>query len=274
MITKMTDCTVLHNGVKMPWLGLGVYKAEEGDEVVDAVKAAIKVGYRSIDTASFYGNESGVGKAIKDSGVPREDLFITTKVWNTEQGYESTLASFEESRKKLDVDYVDLFLVHWPVSGKYKDTWRALEKLYKDGLVRAIGVSNFNIHHLEDLMADAEVKPMVNQVEYHPLLTQKDLLAYCKEQNIQLEAWRPLTKGEIFTNPVITELAEKYGKTPAQIILRWDLEHGVVTIPKSVREARIKENSDIFDFSLSPDDVKKIDGLNQNHRLGPDPDTF
>ncbi|MBU8905817.1 aldo/keto reductase [Desertibacillus haloalkaliphilus] len=270
----MSDDTTLHNGVKMPWLGLGVYKAEEGNEVERAVKTAIEAGYRSIDTASFYFNESGVGNAVKDVEVPREELFITTKVWNDDQGYEETLAAFEESRKKLDLDYIDLYLIHWPVAGKFKDTWRALEKLYKDGLVKAIGVSNFQIHHLKDLMETAEIKPMVNQVEFHPLLTQKELLNYCKQENIQLEAWRPLTRGELFDDPTVVELSKKYGKSPAQVMLRWNLEHGVVTIPKSVTEKRIVENADIFDFELEQADVEKLDQLNQNKRLGPDPDNF
>ncbi|TCS82117.1 diketogulonate reductase-like aldo/keto reductase [Tepidibacillus fermentans] len=271
---NITDSTVLHNGVKMPWLGLGVYKAKEGEEVENAVKTALKVGYRSIDTAAFYDNEVGVGKAIRESGVQREEIFITTKVWNNRQGYESTLQAFEESRKKLGVEYVDLYLIHWPVKGKYKETWKALEKLYKDGYVKAIGVSNFQIHHLEDVMADAEIIPMVNQVEFHPRLTQKELLHFCKTHNIQLEAWRPLMQGQIFNEPTIVELANKYSKKPSQIVLRWDLQHGVVTIPKSVHEDRIKENADIFDFELDTEDMLAIDELNENQRLGADPDNF
>ncbi|MGA9174946.1 MAG: aldo/keto reductase [Thermoactinomyces sp.] len=274
MAKHLADTTVLANGVKMPWLGLGVWKAKEGSEVENAVKEAIRVGYRSIDTAAVYKNEEGVGKAIKESGVAREDLFITTKVWNSDQGYESTLQAFETSRKKLGLEYVDLYLVHWPVQGKYKETWKAMEKLYKEGLVRAIGVSNFKIHHLKDLLADCEVKPMVNQVEFHPYLTQKDLLAFCKEQQIQLEAWSPLMQGEVVNVPEIKELAEKYGKTPAQIVLRWDLQHGVVTIPKSVKAHRIKENADLFDFELTAEDMAKLDGLNKDHRFGPDPDNI
>ncbi|MBX6395038.1 MAG: aldo/keto reductase [Alicyclobacillaceae bacterium] len=274
MISQISDAAVLSNGVRMPWLGLGVYKVKDGDEVERAVKTAVHVGYRSIDTAAFYQNETGVGRAVRECGVPREELFITTKVWNTDQGYESTLRAFEESRKKLGMDYIDLYLIHWPVKGKYKETWKALEKLYKDGWVRAIGVSNFQVHHLEDLLADCEIVPMVNQVEYHPRLTQKPLLTYCREKNIQLEAWSPLMRGQILDNPVVKELAEKYQKTPAQIILRWDLEHRVVTIPKSVREERIRENAEIFDFALSPEDVAKLDGLNRDQRVGPDPDHF
>jgi diketogulonate reductase-like aldo/keto reductase len=274
MAKHIADTTVLANGVKFPWLGLGVWKAKEGNEVENAVKVAIQTGYRSVDTAAVYQNEEGVGKAIKECGVPREELFITTKVWNADQGYESTLKAFETSRKKLGLEYVDLYLVHWPVKGKYKETWKALEKLYKEGWVRAIGVSNFQVHHLKDVIEDCEVKPMVNQVEFHPYLTQKELLAFCKEQYIQLEAWSPLMQGEVVNVTEIQELAKKYGKTPAQIVLRWDLQHGVVTIPKSVKEHRIKENADIFDFELTAEDMAKLDALNKNHRFGPDPDNF
>jgi methylglyoxal/glyoxal reductase len=273
MAQNLQDCTVLSNGVKMPWMGLGVWRIQEGDEVISSVKHAIQTGYRSIDTAAVYGNEEGVGRAIKESGVSREELFITTKVWNTDQGFESTLRAFEESRKKLGLEYIDLYLIHWPVKGKYKDTWKALEKLYKDGRVRAIGVSNFQIHHLKDVMEDSEVVPMVNQVEFHPLLTQKELLAFCREHRIQLEAWSPLMQGNLDL-PLLKELAEKYGKTPAQIVLRWDLQHEVVTIPKSVTPRRIEENANVFDFELTVEDMERIDALNQNKRFGSDPDNF
>ncbi|WP_142505802.1 aldo/keto reductase [Melghirimyces algeriensis] len=258
----------------MPWFGLGVYKAENGDEVVQAVQTALRVGYRLIDTASFYGNEEGVGKAIRDSGIPREEVFVTTKVWNDDQGYESTLKAFEESREKLGFDQIDLYLIHWPVRDKYLETWKALEKLYHDGKVRAIGVSNFQIHHLKELMKHSETRPAVNQVEFHPRLTQKELLEFCNEHQIRLQAWSPLMRGEILDHETIQEIAKKHGKSPAQIILRWDLQNGVSTIPKSVREERIKSNADLFDFKLSPDDMKKIDSLNQDRRIGPNPDDF
>lgn len=270
----LQDCATLHNGVKMPWVGLGVYKVKEGEEVKSTVRTALEIGYRHIDTAAFYENEEGVGQAIRESGIPREQVFVTTKVWNTDQGYETTLKAFDASLKKLGFDYVDLYLVHWPVKGKYKETYKALEKLYKDGYVRAIGVSNFQIHHLQDVLADCEIKPMVNQVEYHPRLTQKELLTFCRKNGIQLEAWSPLMRGEILTEPTIVEIGKKYGKTPAQVVLRWDLQHGVVTIPKSVTPARIKENADIFDFSLTDEEMKQIDALNLNKRVGPDPDNF
>jgi len=270
----LQDTTTLHNGVKMPWFGLGVFKVQEGSEVIESAKAAIKNGYKSIDTAAVYKNEEGVGLAIKESDVPRQELFITTKVWNSDQGYESALKAFETSMEKLGLDYLDLYLIHWPVEGKYKDTWKALEKLYRDGRVRAIGVSNFHVHHLKNLMADAEIKPMVNQVEYHPHLSQTELLAFCKEEGIQLEAWSPLKQGELLSEPAIVAIAEKHKKTPAQIILRWDLQNGVVTIPKSVKEHRIIENADIFDFELSAEDMEKLNSLNKNERVGPDPDHF
>lgn len=270
--------TTLHNGVEMPWFGLGVFKVEDGPELVEAVKVAIKEGYRSIDTAAIYGNEKAVGEGIragiKEAGISREDLFITSKVWNSDQGYETTLAAYEESLKKLELDYLDLYLVHWPVEGKYKDTWRALETLYKEGRTRAIGVSNFQIHHLQDVLEDAEIKPMINQVEYHPRLTQKELQAFCKEQGIQMEAWSPLMQGQLLDNETLQEVADKYGKTTAQIILRWGLQNEVVTIPKSTKEHRIIANASIFDFELTKEDMEKIDALNQNHRVGPDPDNF
>ncbi|MCD8509438.1 MAG: aldo/keto reductase [Bacillus sp. (in: Bacteria)] len=264
----------LNNGVKMPWLGLGVYKVKEGGEVKSAVVTALQAGYRSIDTASFYENEVGVGEGIRESGIPREEIFVTTKVWNDQQGYEETLKAFEESRGKLGLDIIDLYLIHWPVTGKFKETWRALEELYAQGKVRAIGVSNFQIHHLEELLKDAKVVPAVNQVEYHPLLTQEELHTYCKAKGIQLEAWAPLVRGRVFDNPILVELSEKYGKTPAQIILRWDLQNDVVTIPKSITPARIEANMDIYDFELSEADMARISSLNENHRTGPDPDTF
>ncbi|AZJ23104.1 aldo/keto reductase [Bacillus wiedmannii] len=275
---NLQSTTTLHNGVEMPWFGLGVFKVEDGPELVEAVKSAIKAGYRSIDTAAIYGNEKAVGEGIragiKEAGITREDLFITSKVWNSDQGYETTLAAYEESLKKLELDYLDLYLVHWPVEGKYKDTWRALETLYKEERVRAIGVSNFQIHHLKDVLAGAEMKPMINQVEYHPRLTQKELQAFCKEQGIQMEAWSPLMQGQLLDNETLKEIADKYDKTTAQIILRWDLQNEVVTIPKSTKEHRIIANAHIFNFELTKEDMEKIDALNENHRVGPDPDNF
>lgn len=278
MTTHLQATTTLNNGVKMPWFGLGVFKVEEGPELVNAVQAAIRNGYRSIDTAAIYGNEEGVGQGIaqglKETGISREELFVTSKVWNADLGYESTLAAFDLSLKKLGLDYLDLYLIHWPVAGKYKDAWRALEQLYKEGKVKAIGVSNFQIHHLQDLMKDAEIKPMINQVELHPRLTQKEIRDFCKQEGIQVEAWSPLMQGQLLDNPVLKEIAERHGKSIAQVILRWDLQHGIVTIPKSTKEHRIQENADVFNFELTAEDMEKIDALNENHRVGPDPDNF
>jgi len=278
MPTNLQDTVTLHNNVKMPWLGLGVFKVEEGPDLEQAVITAIKHGYRSIDTAAIYGNEEGVGRAIhqalQETGLKREDVFVTSKVWNADLGYESTIAAYETSLQKLGLDYLDLYLIHWPVQGKYNDAWRALEQLYKDGRVKAIGVSNFQIHHLEDVLKHAEIKPMVNQVEYHPRLTQKALQAFCKEQGIQLEAWSPLMQGQLLDNPVIKEIATRHNKSIAQIIIRWDLQNGVVTIPKSIKEQRIVENADVFQFELTADEMKQIDALNEDLRVGPDPDNF
>ncbi|OBZ16294.1 glyoxal reductase [Bacillus sp. FJAT-27264] len=278
MAKNLQDTTTLSNGVKMPWFGLGVFQVEEGAELENAVKTAIAHGYRSVDTAAIYGNEEGVGNGIRQgleaAGISREELFVTSKVWNADLGYESTIAAYELSLKKLGLEYLDLYLIHWPVKGKYKEAWRALETLYKEGRVKAIGVSNFLEHQLKDLLEDAEIKPMVNQMEYHPRLTQKDLQAFCKAQGIQYEAWSPLMQGQLLDNPELQEIAVKYGKSIAQIILRWDLQNGVVTIPKSTKEHRIVENASVFDFELSAEDMKRIDGLDQHLRVGPDPDNF
>ncbi|MDQ1000446.1 diketogulonate reductase-like aldo/keto reductase [Neobacillus niacini] len=276
MLNSLQSTTTLHNGVKMPWLGLGVFKVEDGAEVVNSVKTALEVGYRSIDTAAIYGNEEGVGKAIAESTVPREELFITTKVWNSNHGYEATLAAFDLSMEKLGLNYLDLYLIHWPLpsQGKFVETWKALEKLYKDGRVRAIGVSNFNVHHLEEIIANCEIIPMVNQVEYHPRFNQRELHDFCKRHGIQLEAWSPLMQGGLLDEPALVEIAKKYNKSTAQIIIRWDIQTGVVTIPKSVKPHRIAENADVFDFELTQEDMDKINALNQDQRMFADPDDF
>lgn len=257
----------------MPGFGLGVFKVAEGDLVVNAVKSAIRTGYRSIDTAAIYANEEGVGRGIRESGLPRDQIFVTSKVWNGDQGYDSTLQAFETSLKKLGMDYLDLYLIHWPVKAKYLDTWRALLKLYGEKKVRAIGVSNFPIAHLKNILEMSDVIPAVNQVELHPLLNQKELRDFCREASIQIEAWSPIMKGNLDL-PLLMELSQKYNKTPAQVVLRWHVQHDVVVIPKSVHDYRIRENSQIFDFSLSNEDMLRIDSLNENKRFGPDPDTF
>lgn len=278
MIQNLQDTVTLHNGVNMPGLGLGVFKVEEGQELVHAVQYAIGQGYRSIDTAAIYGNEAGVGEGIrqgmKNAGISRDELFITSKVWNVDLGYESTLAAYETSLQKLGLDYLDLYLIHWPVAGKYKEAWRALETLYASGKVKAIGVSNFQVHHLQDLMKDAEVVPMVNQVEYHPRLTQQEVGNFCREHDIQLEAWSPLMQGQLLDHPLLREIADKHNKEVAQVIIRWDLQNGVVTIPKSTKEQRIVSNANVFDFELSTDEMKQITAMNENLRVGPDPDNF
>ena len=278
MIKNLQDRVKLNNGVSIPWIGLGVFKVQDGEDVVSAVKAAIKNGYRSIDTAAAYRNEEGVGvgirEALKENGLLREDLFITSKVWNSDQGYESTLKAFEDSLKRLRLDYLDLYLVHWPVVGKYKDTWRALETLYNEKKVRAIGVSNFHVHHLEDLLKDAKIVPAIDQVEFHPRLSQKELRQFCKAQGIQVEAWSPLMQGGLFDNTILKDIAEKYGKSVAQVIIRWDIQNDVVTIPKSIKEHRIKENSAVFDFNLTKEDLDQIDLINEDCRVGSDPDNF
>ena len=274
MIKSIKDKTLLNNGIEMPWLGFGVYLIDNGEKLEQAINKAFEVGYRSIDTATIYKNERGVGKAIRQSGIPREEIFLKTKVWNTDMRASRTLAAFEESLERLDTDYVDLYLIHWPVEGFYKETWQVLEEIYRNGRIKAIGVSNFQVHHLEDLMKDAEVMPTVNQIEYHPFLGQPELLDFCKANKIQVEAWSPLMQGQIVNVPIVQQLAKKYNKTPAQIALRWNLQHHVVTIPKSSRPSRIEENAQLFDFALSQEDMSQLDELNQGKRVGPDPDNF
>lgn len=274
MIKDIKDCVPLNNGLKMPWLGFGVFQMKDDQEVEAAVKCALATGYRSIDTASVYRNERGVGKAIRESGIPREDIFLTTKVWNDDQRAKRTLAAFEESLKRLQTDYVDLYLVHWPVKDCYLETWRAMEVIYESGRAKAIGVSNFLVHHLEDVLRESRVVPAVNQIEFHPYLVQPELLRFCQSHKIQVEAWSPLMQGQVVTVPALQELAKQYGKTPAQIVLRWDLQHGVVTIPKSSRPERIAENAGVFDFELSAADMNQLDSLDQRKHFGPDPANF
>ncbi|ANZ98258.1 glyoxal reductase [Brochothrix thermosphacta] len=271
---KFKDTATFTNGVEIPRLGFGVWQAKDGQQAYEAVTHALKSGYTSIDTAAAYKNEESVGRAIKDSNLPREELFITTKVWNADQGYESTLKAFDESLKKLQLEYIDLYLIHWPVADKYSDTWRALENLYETGKVRAIGVCNFHEHHLTELFKTAKIKPMINQIELHPKLSQEPLRAFCEKHQIIVEAWSPLGNGKILTDSTIAEIAKAHEKSPAQIILRWDLQHGIVTIPKSVNADRIAENTQLFDFELSAAEMAKIDALNEDHRTGPDPDNF
>lgn len=269
MIAKnISDRVELNNGVLMPWIGLGVWAMDNGKEVVESVKYALNIGYRSIDTASLYANEKGVGIGLKESCIKREDLFITSKVWNSEQGYKSTLKAFDRSLKKINTDYLDLYLIHWPVEGKYKETWKALEKLYEEKLIRAIGVSNFMIDHLEDLFTTANVVPAVNQIEFHPYLTHKELVKYCEKHLIQVEAYSPIMQGKIGNVKEIVELGKKYNKSPAQIVLRWDMQNEIIAIPKSSNPIRIKENSEIFDFELTDSEMNLINSIDINSKFG------
>lgn len=271
---KFEDCAELNNGVKIPWLGFGVFEVPEGEEVIQSVLWALEAGYRSIDTAKIYRNEEGVGKAIKQSGIPREEIFVTTKVWNRDQGYQSTLDAFDASLKRLQLDYLDLYLIHWPVKGKYVETWRAMETIYKSGKCRSVGVSNFMIPNLEDLKASSELVPAVNQVEYHPYLQSPELYEYSKQHGTVLEAWAPIMKGQVMQVPELIAIGEKYGKSPVQVTLRWVLQKGVIAIPKSVHRERIFSNKDIYDFELSAEDMQVITGLDRGYRTGPDPFNF
>ena len=261
----------LNNDVRMPILGLGVYQSPPGRVTRNAVNFALRVGYRHVDTARIYGNEADVGEAVRESGVPRGDLFVATKLWNSDQGYDSTLRACEASLKRLGLDYLDLYLVHFPVPDVRKESWRAMETLRKKGRCQAIGVSNFTIRHLEELIEESHVIPSVNQVELHPFLYQKELLKYCQDRGIQVEAYSPLARGERLQDPRIASLATKYSKSPAQLMIRWGIEHGLVVIPKSTREERIRENSKVFDFDISDDDMRSLDSLNEDLRLNWDP---
>jgi len=274
MIKSITDCAVLNNGVKMPWLGFGVFLSPVGEETYNSVRWALDAGYRHIDTATIYENEEDVGKAIRESGVPREEIFVTTKVWNDDQRSGKVREAFDLSRKLLGMDVIDLYLVHWPVEGKYVETYKTLEKFYAQGTVRAIGVSNFLVHHLETLLPQVEVVPTVDQVEWHPWLQLPDLYQFTREKKIQLEAWGPLIQGQGGSIPVVVEIAKKYDKSWAQVLIRWELQREVVTIPKSNTPSRIIENADVFDFELSAQDMAAINALDEHKRVAADPDDF
>lgn len=274
MKLTLQSTKTLHNGVEMPRLGLGVYKMTNPEESVRAMTTALQGGYRAIDTASLYGNEKEVGESVRTSGVKREDIFVTTKVWNTDQGYDQTLRAFETSLENLGFDYLDLYLTHWPVPETFKETYRAIERLYDEKLIRATGVSNHQQHHLEEIFVKANVKPMVNQIELSPRLTQYDLRTFCTDNQIAVTSWSPLARGGLLDEPSLMRMANKYGRTPAQIIIRWHLQHGLIVIPKSVTPERIVSNADVYGFVLSFEDMKNIDSLNLNERTGADPDNF
>jgi methylglyoxal/glyoxal reductase len=264
MLLTLDSRAKLNNRIEIPRLGLGVYQSPPGEITRRTVRYALKIGYRHIDTAQLYGNEADVGRALLESGISRKEIFITTKVWNSYQGYDSTLQACEGSLRRLGLSYVDLYLIHWPVQGVSDETWRAMIKLWRQGKAQAIGVSNYSISQLKEVLENSDVVPAVDQVEFHPFLYQQDLLQFCRNNKIQLEAYSPLTRGNRLNHPNIVEVAKKYDKTPAQVLIRWSLQHDVVVIPKSIHEDRIRENSQVFDFQLEPEDMKTLDSLNEN----------
>jgi diketogulonate reductase-like aldo/keto reductase len=268
---SLNDTVAIGDGVRMPRLGVGTYKAAEGYEAYDEVSWALELGYRGIDTAALYGNEEDVGRAVRDSGIPRDELFVATKVWNDDQGYEQTLKAFSESLGRLAMDHVDLYLIHWPIPSLMEGTWRAMQEMLWAGRTRAIGVCNFLQHHLEQLASFADVPPAVDQVEFNPQLQQPELMWYLHDQGIVQQAWAPVMRGRVFNEPLLVRIAEKHGKTPAQVSIRWILQLGITTIPKSVHRARLAENAGVFDFHLSDEEMAAIAGLDRSERLGPDP---
>lgn len=279
-MTSIQDMVTLYNGVQMPCVGYGTWRVADGDEVTSAVQNAVHCGYRHIDTAQLYNNEQGVGQGIRESGVDRSALFVTTKLKNTDQGYDATLKAFEGSMTRLGLEYLDLYLIHWPIPVMYKDnwkevsrqTWKAMERLYDQKLIRAIGLSNFLPHHIENLEVTANVKPMVDQLEIHPTFPQKEAVAYCQSKGIQVQAWSPLGHGTVLTNETLKQIGDAHGKTPAQVALRWELQQNIVPVTRSLNPDRMKQNVDIFDFELSGEEMLQITGLGEDGRTGPDPD--
>jgi len=271
---KIDSKIKLNNGLEIPALGYGTYKVERGREAFEGTLWALEAGYRHIDTASMYGNESDIGDAVRQSGIPREEIFITTKVWNSDQGFDRTLKAFDASLSRLKSGYIDLYLIHWPVEILRNETYRALESIYAEGRVRAIGVSNFTITHLEELTSKFDTIPAVNQVEFSPYLYQKDLLNYCNSKGILVEAYSPLIRGRKMNDPRLRKIGDNYGKDPAQILIKWGLQHKLVSLPKSSRNDRILSNADVFDFEISPDDMELLDSLNENFRIAWDPSSI
>lgn len=277
MIQSLTDTITLNNGTKIPGLGLGVFQIPDA-ETAQVVKDGIINGYRLIDTAQIYGNESGTGEGIRQglaaTGLTREALFVTSKVWNAHLTYDQTITAFEDSLARLGLDYLDLYLIHWPGADAFKESWQAMEDLYKAGKIKAIGVSNFQIHHLEALLSYATVVPVLNQIELHPKLSQTELRAFGKQHDIKIQAWSPLMQGQLLTHPEILAIADKYNKSAAQIILRWDIQQDILLVVKSVHADRMSSNSDVFDFKLEQEDMERLNALNESLRVGPDPDSF
>ncbi|WP_071120352.1 aldo/keto reductase [Romboutsia timonensis] len=257
---------LLINGVKIPSIGFGTYKSGDDEETAKIIKNALNLGYKMIDTASFYNNEVGIGNGIKESGIDRKDIFIVTKLWNDDHGYDNTIEAFNKSLNNLQVDYIDLYLIHWP-NKLNAETWRAFEHLYETGKVKAIGVCNFKVEHLEELKKTAKIMPMVNQVEIHPFSTKNNIINYCKDNNIKVVAWSPISRGRVLSNDLMIDLSQKYKKSIVQIVLRWHMQKGVIPIPKSSNENRIKENIDIFDFEISSEDMKAIDSLDEGYDM-------
>ncbi|MDO8916166.1 MAG: aldo/keto reductase [Coriobacteriia bacterium] len=274
LLTSLDDRVEIAPGVRMARLGLGTYKSAEGPDVEGEVSYGLHLGYRHIDTAALYGNERGVGRALRASDVSRDDVTVATKVWNSDQGYVSTLKAFAASLERLGLDYVDVYLIHWPIPGLMRETWRAMEEIHESGRARAIGVCNFLVHQLEELRAFANVGPAIDQVEHHVRLQQPDLRDYCVEHGITLQAWAPIMRGRVGEIGEIAEIASRHGKTPAQVSLRWILQHGVTAIPKSVHHERVAENAGVFDFELSPEEMAALDGLDRGDRIGGHPDQF
>jgi diketogulonate reductase-like aldo/keto reductase len=271
MIRDINYKMKMNNGNEIPQFGLGVYLSKSGNECINAVNWALEAGYRHIDTAKAYGNEREVGEAVRNSGIPRNEIFITTKLWNDDHGYETTLKAFNKSLKTLNVEYIDLYLIHWPVKEKRRDSWKAFEKIYESGYCKSIGVSNYMINHLEELFGYANVIPAINQVEFSPYAYNKELLDFCTKNKILLESYSPLTRMKKLADPNLKRVAIKYGKTTAQILIRWAIEHELVVIPKSAHKDRIIENANVFDFKLDKDDLKILDNLNEDYRVAWDP---
>ena len=271
MTLTIGSTVTLNKGVEMPRLGLGVFRTDVGSETENAVRWALEAGYRAIDTAAAYGNEAEVGRVVRSGLVPREEIFVTSKIATGDLSYDKTRAAFDESMARLGLDYVDLMLIHWPVND-WPGAWRALEEVYRTGRVKAIGVSNFLQHHLETLFENAEITPAVNQFEFHPYLQQPDLQAFCRQHNIAITAWAPIMKGRVVDVPALVEIGAKYGKSAVQVTLRWMLQIDILTIPKSARKERILSNADIFDFELSDEDIQTINALDKEERIGTHPD--